>query len=153
MSKYLFVLIILFFVSCSGENIPKDAELITTYKKNKKIFEEIKSKICRTRYSYINVNGNVAPKSIPNNELEEYYGLFERIGVKSVSKSNECNISLDVWSEGFIGTNRSKGFIFNPIREGILVDNLDNKDIKRQKSGFYFKHIEGDWYLYFYHYV
>ena len=146
-------IVILFLFCCGNEEIPKDDNLISVYKNNRGIFEQIRSEMCRSRYYYIRENGTSDPEDIPKKELDKYYDLLERIGVKSVSKSTKCNVSFEVWSEGFVGTNKTKGFILNPSLEGLVVDNLDNKDLIRKKTAFYYKHIEGGWYLYFYYWV
>jgi hypothetical protein len=85
----------------------------------------------------------------------EYKNLFNQLGsseIYGLSKNDETlqikASSADLRIDDYKGICISKGYIHSPQKPFRVVESLN--DLEFENQGFYYKQIEGNWYLYFY---
>lgn len=87
--------------------------------------------------------------------IDEYRRLFKKLGIKSgfSAPQNREHIELVASTQGWVSHGSEKGYLYadkRPDYLGGMVDELDQYSSKQRPIGSGCRHIEGNWYLYFY---
>ena len=88
---------------------------------------------------------------VSNERLKEYKKLFATIGL-SAGIEGYCEkkmITFYASTQGLSISGSTKGYAYLVTPPKTLVDNLDNYWSSDNRSFTAFRHIEGNWYLYF----
>ncbi len=155
-------------LACEDKEHSKDEQLIQNFQNHKaefnqlvQMFQEDKS-LGRVSYDFTRTsnffekckepNGwNGKEIEVSNERLYQYRKLFKNLGL-SAGIEGYCEkeiIEFIASTRGLSVTGSSKGYAYLQKPPKILVDSLDNYWSEDKKSFTAYKHIEGNWYLYF----
>ncbi len=165
---YFSILVLFFFVSCGEKSHPKDVELIANFQNHKeefnqllKMFQEDES-LGRVASDFTRKNfyEKGSPKKWNRKEIEadekrltEYRKLFGQLGLSAGIEGYEEKDSI--WfhasAQGLAVSGSSKGYVFvlkKPVPD-LVVESLDDTKPNGKESTLAYRHIEGNWYLYY----
>lgn len=146
----------LFLIEFSSEKKhPKDEDLVGKFHAHKAEFEQLLQMFQDDkglgRVSDFTRPENPESIGISRERIREYQRLFRKAGLEAgIEGYDEKEI---IWfhasSQGLAVTGSGKGYAYTRKRPETVVDNLDSYWSKDGKSFTAFRHIEGNWYLYF----
>ena len=163
---FLSTFCIAFLLNCKEKDHPKDSELIANFQNHKdefnqllRIFEEDES-LGRVANDFTRRNfyEKAFPKNWDGKEIEaseerlyKYRNLFRKLNLSAgIEGYGEKNlIVFHASTQGLSVTGSSKGYAYILEEPTILTDSLDEYQSKDGRSFTAFRHIEGNWYLYF----
>jgi len=167
MSKYILIIFFtLITISCKQDIIiPSDKELISQFKENEDLYEKLKLIIINANvfriekfqtskgakwFVHPEVGENVYNKLISNIEKIQYLNI-----ITSSQKKSAIQINFPIFRSGVSIGGQVKGVAFVTNIRGFTVlndlDNLLEKKFDLLSNQTYLKHIDGNWYLYFYY--
>ncbi len=140
-------------VSCNQSRTPPtDAEMLTVFKEHKATFETLQSMICKDGYKTISMDPEWSkPANIPQGKKSSYYQLFRKIGVTQLQSYDGCRAQFSVWALGWAGDADYKNYRYRPEKPEKLVQSLDKLPLNNTDIAFFYRHIEGEWYLEYAH--
>jgi hypothetical protein len=145
----------------TGGDIPhkSDEELIANFQSHKAEFNRMLQMInedkdlARVDYDWTSPE-NPRTVGISQERIDEYRSLFRRAGVPRGFSAFQSKDSIEfiASSQGLAVSGSSKGYLYAKEPPSRVIDNLDN--YRAQKSTLspafpVFRHIEGNWYLFF----
>ena len=165
------IIFVLFLLSCEKTHHPKDSELIANFQVHQEefaellqMFEEDKS-LGRVSFDFTRLanffekcesqnSWNGKNIDISEGRLLEYKKLFSELkleaGIEGYCEKDE--IYFHASTIGLAVSGSSKGYVFmlkKPMSENV-VESLDDYKPNGKESTLGYKHIEGNWYLYYY---
>lgn len=131
------------------EHLP-DSILIQNFHANRQQFENLRTKLERDRHiRRIDDNWSDPPNIAPE-VLREYRSLFAVIGTQGLHNWRDpVSIKLIASSRGWAASGSSKGYVYLAERPKSLEAELDSHTFGSGGYGPYYRHIDGNWYLYF----
>ena len=151
----LFSMAIALISGCSSRH-PTDQSLIDNFQSHKSEFSQLLQMFLadkglgRVAYDFTRP-ANPQDIGISQQRLAEYRALFDRLDLSAgIEGYDEKDL---VWfhasTQGLSVTGSSKGFAYLKEPPKLVVEKLDNYWSKDGRSFTAFRHIEGNWYLYF----
>ncbi len=155
----VFFLLATFLASCdfpdfSGQPHLPDEQLIENFKAHRAEFEKLVAMVLEDK-SLTRVDENsTRPENFATSRVAEYRQLFKIVGTpRSVSaRLNRESIEFIASSQGWAVHGSSKGYLYSekkPEYYGKPIDSLDEMSLAKRPFGSGYRHIEGNWYLYF----
>ena len=135
---------------------PTDDELLKNFQTHKVEFDRLLKMFLADKEL-----GRVAPDftrpedprtvGVSPERLGEYRKLLNTLGLSNgIEGYKEKDlVYFHSSAQGLAVSGSGKGYAFAVIRPALVVDNLDNYWSKDSRSFTAFRHIEGNWYLYF----
>lgn len=166
--KYSILLVILIaglLTSCSVQAVtnrfaakhPTDQAMLKNWRAHKNEFEHL-----RQMYSADKQLASVTATSaypfhdageigINANRLAEYRDYFQKLRLTNgiYGDDGKERVWFRASDQGFAMTATIKGYVFTKLKPEVLVEGLDNFRFKEGQGTQAYRHIEGDWYLYF----
>ena len=139
-----------------GSEHSTDEQMISNFQEHRSEFEQLLEMI-RSDKGLLRVDDTWTlpedPQTIgvSRDRINEYRNMFYRVGVPrgfSAPESRE-SIELIATTKGLSVTGSAKGYAWLASRPVVVVDDLDTYWSKDGKSFRAFRHIEGNWYLWF----
>ena len=164
----VFCIVVACLLGCEDKEHPKDEQLIQNYQSHKvefnqllQMFQEDKS-LGRVALDFTRTSNffekckesnswNGKEIEVGSERLFEYRKLFNSLGL-SAGIEGYCEkdiIEFIASTRGLSVTGSSKGYAYLQKPPKTLVDNLDNYWSEDKKSFTAYRHVEGNWYLYF----
>lgn len=150
-----------FYLMLRPTGPPADQDLIANFEKNKDGFEEL-IKMIRGDAGLEVVDDTWTrpqnPRSIGITEarIKNYKELFKRLntprGFNTLegSATTHLKVDLNVYAVGMVAAGASKGYSYLEVLPSAnIVDNLDGINDTSPGDHVYYRHIAGNWYLYF----
>jgi hypothetical protein len=155
----ILLLSVALFASCnfpdfSGQPHLPDEQLIENFKTHRAEFEKLVAMVLEDK-SLTRVDEDwTQPENLANLRVAEYRQLFKVVGTpRGVSaRLNRESIEFIASSQGWAVHGSSKGYLYSektPEYYGKPIDGLDEISLAERPYGSGYRHIEGNWYLYF----
>jgi hypothetical protein len=143
------------FSACSSKH-PSDETLLKEFQTHKAEFNQLlqmflsDKRLGRVAYNFTRPE-NPSEIGISQQRLQEYRELFDELNLSAgIEGYDEKDV---VWfhasSQGLSVTGSSKGFAYITKPPQLIVGSLDGFRSRDGRSFTAFRHIEGNWYLYF----
>ena len=154
--KAALCLVAIVFVSGCSTKHPSDEALVNNFQSHRSEFDQLlqmflaDKKLGRVAYDFTRP-ANPAEIGISGQRLKEYRKLFDRLDLSAgIEGYDEKDL---VWfhasTQGLSVTGSGKGYAWLTKPPQLVVENLDTYWSKDGRSFTAFRHIEGNWYLYF----
>jgi hypothetical protein len=140
----------------SGANHPADEALLSNFRSHRADFERLLQMFLADKGL-----GRVAPDftrpdapqsvGVAPERISEYRNLFKKLGLTAGIEGYEekDHVWFHASTYGLAVTGSSKGYAHLKQRPALVVGSLDSYRHRDSRSFVVFRHIEGDWYLYF----
>ena len=151
------VFIVLIISGCSDtepSQPPSDQDLIQLFNNNKQVFITLKDKFSKDGFKVISIDPEWCdPKDIPLDTKKEYYRLLKQVNIAQIRSLEKDTVVLAVWDTGNVSGGDSKGYIYKPSTDWPREEkeSLDNMSLSGEE--FYKRRIDGDWCLYYDHFL
>ena len=149
------LLLILSIAGCSSRH-PTDQKLLAEFQSHKAQFEQLLAmfqadkKLERVAYSFTRPD-NPVEIGITRERIQQYRDLFDNLkltaGIEGLEPKDMVMFHRSTYGLSVSGS--SKGFAYFLKPPQLLVDSLDGYRSKDGRSFTAFRHIEGNWYLYY----
>jgi len=154
--RVLAALLLLALAGCGSGSHPSDKKLIENFQTHKAAFDQLlrmflaDKGLGRVGEDFTRPE-NASSVGVNAEGLKAYRRLFERLGLKGgVEGYDEKDIVLFYASaEGLSVSGSSKGYAYCKQRPPLVVEDLDSYKSPGDKSFTAFRHLEGNWYLFF----
>ena len=141
---------------CSSEKHPSDQSLLENFQTHKAEFDQLLQMFLadrglgRVAYNFTRPE-NPEDVGVTRERLKAYRALFDDLGISAgIEGYDEKDIVwLHASTYGLSVTGSSKGYAYLKERPELVVESLDAYRSQDGKSFTAFRHIEGNWYLYF----
>ena len=136
-----------------------DSQLIANFQEKKADFEHLRQMILEDEgLTRVDVDWTEPrdPQTvgISSERIAEYRKMFRRLGTPRgfSATRGRSNIEFIASSQGFVTHGSHKSYAYLRDRPDTLLDSLDGfiEPSKKRAVGTGYRHIEGNWYLYFY---
>ena len=149
------ILLTSFIASCSSKH-PSDKVLLSEFQSHKAEFDKLLQMFLtdkglgRVAYSFTRPE-NLNEIGISEQRLREYRDLFDELslsaGIEGYDEKEAIWFHASTYGLSVSGS--SKGFAYLTKPPQLVVDSLDGYRSKDGRSFTAFRHIEGNWYLYY----
>jgi hypothetical protein len=141
----------------TGQPHQSDAQMIANFQKYKSDFERLRQMILEDK-GLTRVDDNwTEPRDpltigIKSERIAQYRRMFQQLGIpRGFSATAERDrIEFIASAQGWVASGSSKCYVYLKTRPDELLDDLDKLSLQEKPFGTGYRHIEGDWYLYFY---
>ncbi len=149
--------LILVWVWTSGD-IPHraDAELIDNFRAHRAEFDRLlgmvhaDEKLLRVDVDWTSPE-NPQEAGVSPERVEEYRRMFRKLGVRRGFNAfgGRDYVEFMTSAKGLSIGGSAKGYAYSTRRPELIVDDLDRHRARQTSSFTAYRHIEGDWYLFF----
>lgn len=141
---------------CSSPNHPSDAALVENFRSHRSGFEQLLGMFVadrglgRVAYDFTRPE-NAETVGVNGDRLRAYRELFDELGLSAgIEGYGEKDLVLfHASTYGLAVSGSSKGYAYLKERPALVVDDLDKYRSPDGRSFTAYRHVEGDWYLYF----
>jgi len=128
-----------------------DEILIDIFHKDPQVFEQLYKMVTEDNMMTHVDNNWTEPANLPKDRVAEYRKLFKEAGIYG-----GVNVSVDrkkiefiTSAQGWVASGSSKGYMYLTKMPEKLVDNIDVLQEHSRMDVCLYRHIEGNWYLYY----
>lgn len=154
-SVFITIFILILLTGCSSKH-PSDRELIDNWKTHQAEFEQLHQMFLadkgldRVGHDFT-WPSDPAQIGVTPARLSEYRQLFQNLNLTAgIAGGGAKEIVMFIAStKGLSVTGSSKGYAYAIAKPPLVVEDLETYWSKDGRSFAAFKHIEGNWYLYF----
>jgi len=136
-----------------GEEQPHqpDDVMIANFREHRADFEQLKTMLIRDALITRVDCDWTDPDNLPKEVTEDYRRLFKIVGTpRGISASlDRSQIDFIASSQGWVASGSSNGYAFLAKPPEITEDSLDHYTENRGQEAYAFRHIDGNWYLFF----
>lgn len=140
---------------CASDH-PSDKALTENFQSHKAEFDQLLQMFLADEGLSLVDFGWTLPKEpesigVTQERLEQYRKLFREVNLSKGIHSHKTKgiVWFTASTRGLGISGSGKGYAYATKRPELVVDDLDNYKSKNGKSFTAYKHIEGNWYLYF----
>lgn len=145
------------FTDFKGQSHQSDEQMIANFQQHKTEFEQLRQMILDDK-GFTRIDDDWTEPSDPQtinikpSRITEYRKLFQLLNIpRGFSATQDKNeIEFIASSQGWIASGSSKSYVYLSTRPESLLNNLNQMSLTDKPFGTGYRHIEGNWYLYFY---
>jgi len=145
------------FPDFSGQPHQPDRQMIANFQTHKTEFEYLRQMVTEDKWLTRVDDDWTEPRDpqtigILPDRIAKYRRIFHQLGIpRGISATaGRDRIEFIASSQGWVASGSSKSYVYLAKRPDEVLDDLDSLSSLQKPFGIGYKHIEGNWYLYFY---
>src|SRR5436305_3785366 len=140
----------LLLAGCSDPPTPKDKELLENFRQHQPEFSHVVQMLGEDRKLQHLWPNSISPKNaIDEKRWDEYRKIMSSIGTRGIHANLGKDSEVMFRSDSLNYASYDKGYVYSEKKLEPLKESLDLKRTDVPPYQIYYKHIEGNWYLYY----
>ena len=142
--------VLLLLSACSENLTPKDKDLLENFKQHRTELSRVVQMLGEDRKLQALWPDSITPKdAIDEDRWNEYRRLMSSIGTRGIHANLGKESEVMFRSDSLNYASYDKGYVYSEKMLEPLKESLDLKRTEVPPYQTYYKHIEGNWYLYY----